>query len=182
MQEVAERQLKLLDILSLRDCSHLASDGSKGPRTFSTPQPPPFGTGTTRCSPSGTFAHNVPGAQPKFVGFPSSVPRRSLPNRTWEPGRKREEGPRPLAAVASSSQQVNASERRQRPASARASAPSLSQAQLLALRREVTAIRRAKELQAQGAQKHAASPHIADEAPAPRWLYALDGDAVDDLI
>ena len=62
----------------------------------------------------------------------------------------------------------------------------------MALRREVTAIRRTKELEAQGAlQKREAtarestarsSAEHSEEAPAPRWLYALDGEAVDDLI
>ena len=182
MQEVAERQLQLLDRLSLQDgphlghqqggphqdklslqdCSHLASDGSKGPRAFNTPQPPPFGTGTTR-SGSQVWSGNA---------F----------------GRRRTEEPQPLVAVASSSQQAvaNALGRRQRPASAtsRASGPSLSPAQLVALRREVTAIRRTKELQAQGAlqKREATARSTAEEAPAPRWLYALDGEAVDDLI
>jgi hypothetical protein len=178
MQEVAARQLQLLDRLSLQDgphlahqqagphqdkwslqdCSHLASDGSKGPRAFSTPQPPPFGTGTTR-SGSQVWSGNA---------F----------------GRRRTGEPQPLVALASSSQQANASGRQQRPASARASGPSLSPAHLLALRREVTAIRRTKELQAQGAlQKRGATARsTAEEAPAPRWLYALDGEAVDDLI
>ena len=59
--------------LSLKDCSHLASDGSKGPRAFSTPQPPPFGTGTTR-SGSQVWSGNA---------F----------------GRRRTEEPQPLAAV-----------------------------------------------------------------------------------
>ena len=182
MQEVAERQLQLLDRLSLQDgphlghqqggphqdklslqdCSHLASDGSKGPRAFNTPQPPPFGTGTTR-SGSQVWSGNA---------F----------------GRRRTEEPQPLVAVASSSQQAvaNALGRRQRPASAtsRASGPSLSPAQLVALRREVTAIRRTKELQAQGAlqKREATARSTAEEAAAPRWLYALDGEAVDDLI
>ena len=179
MQEVAERQLQLLDRLSLQDgphlghqqggphqdklslqdCSHLASDGSKGPRAFNTPQPPPFGTGTTR-SGSQVWSGNA---------F----------------GRRRTEEPQPLVAVASSSQQALG--RRQRPASARApgaSGPSLSPAQLVALRREVTAIRRTKELQAQGAlqKREATARSTAEEAAAPRWLYALDGEAVDDLI
>ena len=179
MQEVAERQLQLLDRLSLQDgphlghqqggphqdklslqdCSRLASDGSKGPRAFNTPQPPPFGTGTTR-SGSQVWSGNA---------F----------------GRRRTEEPQPLVAVASSSQQALG--RRQRPASARApgaSGPSLSPAQLVALRREVTAIRRTKELQAQGAlqKREATARSTAEEAPAPRWLYALDGEAVDDLI
>ena len=185
MQDVAERQqIQLLDRLSLQDgphlahqlggphqdkrslqdCSHLASDGSKGPRAFRKPQPPPFGTGTTR-SGSQVWSGNA---------F----------------GRRRVEEPQPLVAVASSSQQANASERRQRPASARASAPSLSPAQLVALRREVTAIRRTKELQAQGALQTREATARANgegegtngEVPVPRWLYALDGEAVDDLI
>jgi len=155
------------DKLSLQDCSHLASDGSKGPRAFNTPQPPPFGTGTTR-SGSQVWSGNA---------F----------------GRRRTEEPQPLVAVASSSQQAalgltaHALGRRQRPASARApgaSGPSLSPAQLVALRREVTAIRRTKELQAQGAlqKREATARSTAEEAQAPRWLYALDGEAVDDLI
>ena len=176
MHEVAGRQLRVLEKLSLRDCSHLATDGSKGPRAFSAPQPPPFGTGTTRCSPSGTFARNVPGVQPKLWRW---YPKASLPNGTCEPGRRRQEEARPLTAVTASSEQANTSERRQRPASACAPPPSLSPAQLVALRREVTAIRRAKELQA--AQKQA-TPRTAAEGPTTRWLYALGGEAVEDLI
>ena len=172
MQQLAQRQLALLDrTKELRDASHVATDGS-GVRKLDA-GPPPFGTGTARSSPSGTFAHNIAGHTPKYVGLPPTVPKRSLPNRSWQqaavPPSKGE--PRPLSAM--SSRQANAPA--ERPASAGPRKPSvaLSPAQAMALRREVTAIREAK-LQSKPADEPA--------PPTPVWLYALEGRPVDELL
>ena len=86
MQALAQRQLAAIERDRTLDCSNVADAGSNS-HTRDTRPAPPFGTGTARSSPSGTFAHNVPGHTPKYVGFSSSVPRRSLPNRSWKAGR-----------------------------------------------------------------------------------------------
>ena len=176
MNELADRQLSVLEKLQLRDCSHMADDGSKVLRTVSAFSPPPFGTGVARCSPSGTFAHNDPA---RLFG--------ALPNRGWKTPRAKEvEDPRALQQVASSSRQANNAPNRQqqqrRPTSAGASA-SLPRDHVLALRKEVAAIRRSKELQREGPESpRAAAMDARRPMPTTQWLYSLDGQSVDALV
>ena len=196
MQALAQRQLAAIERDRTLDCSNVADAGSNS-QTRDTRPAPPFGTGTARHSPSGTFAHNVPGHAPKYVGFSSSVPRPSLPNRSWKAGPTtdgREEA-RPLQQV--SPRQANAgAQPTRRPASARPRL-SISPAHAMALRREVTAIRAAKLQQQQAADAAAAwaqqqllrpgllAPYQLS-APIPacdtRRLSSLHGQRVDDLL
>ena len=191
MQALAQRQLAAIERDRTLDCSNLADAGSNS-HTRDTRPAPPFGTGTARSSPSGTFAHNVPGHTPKYVGFSSSVPRRSLPNRSWKAGRttggREDAQAQPLQQV--SPRQANAKDVGAQPTRRPASAGpriNISPAHAMALRREVTALRAAKMQ-----QQHPLTPRqqhglpAANEQSVPardtRWLYSLHGQRVDELI
>ena len=191
MEALAQRQLAAIERDRSLDCSNVADAGSNS-HTRDTRPAPPFGTGTARSSPSGTFAHNVPGHTPKFAGFSSSVPRRSLPNRSWRAGRttggREEAQARPLQQV--SPRQANAKDAGAQPTRRPASAGpriSISPAHAMALRREVTAIRAAKmqQPQPQAQHQHPGQPapnELSVPAHDTRWLYSLHGQRVDELI
>ena len=175
MHAVAQKQLHRLDRLTI-GCSTIAEDGSAGPGRFSAPSAPPFGTGTARSSPSGTFAHNIVGHAPKFTGFAPNVPRRSLPNRNWTL-REAVTGSKEERQSFTAQSRPSSAPQPRRPANAHSA--SISPAHKISLRREIATIRDAK-LQARSAAGACSTANR--EVGATQWLYTLGGQPLDQLL